>query len=112
MDYNKTLKNKWFNLILSEKKTIEGRLNKDEFSLMNIGDTITFTNKDNLNTEPLKKIIKNITKYSSFKALLEDGNNFSKCLPTIKTIEEGCEIYYSYYSKDDENIYGVLAIEI
>ena len=36
MDYNKTLKNKWFNLILSEKKTIEGRLNKDEFSLMNI----------------------------------------------------------------------------
>ena len=45
MEYKKHLSEPWFSLIKLNLKTVEGRLNKGDFSKMNIGDTIIF-NKD------------------------------------------------------------------
>ena len=33
----------------------------------------------------------------------------NKCLPGIKSIDEGVKIYRQFYSKDDENQYKIIA---
>ena len=35
-----------------------------------------------------------------------------RTLPGFNSINDGVNIYYSFYSKEQENMYGVLAIEI
>ena len=59
--------NIWYDYIVSESKTIEGRLCKDKFKLMNTGDTITFRNRNNLTINC--KIIR-ITNYKTFEEYL------------------------------------------
>ena len=35
-----------------------------------------------------------------------------KTLPLVKTIKEGCNIYYQYYTREQEQQYGILAIYV
>ena len=35
-----------------------------------------------------------------------------KTLPNINTLEEGVNVYYKFYTKEDEEKYGILAITI
>ena len=35
-----------------------------------------------------------------------------RTLPGIKTIEQGKEIYYTYYTQEQEKEFGILAIEV
>ena len=58
----------------------------------------------------LTKIIKKVV-YESFKDYLEiEGLN--KCLPSIPTIEQGLDVYYKYYKKEDEKEFGIIAIHV
>ena len=56
MNYKKHLSEPWFSLINLKNKTIEGRLNKGDFKLMNVGDKITFYNDDFHHRECVVKI--------------------------------------------------------
>jgi ASC-1-like (ASCH) protein/superfamily II DNA or RNA helicase len=97
----------WFGYIKSGEKTIEGRKNKGDFKKMEIGDIVKWIRGDD---STLTKIIGKRS-YSTFKEYLE-AEGLDKCLPGIKTIEDGVAIYYKYYTPKDEAEYGALAIEI
>lgn len=95
-----------FNKIKSKEKNIEIRLNDEKRKLINIGDYIIFTN---INTkEELKVIVTNLYKYNTFKELSDDFDNKRLGLSKLDTYE----IMNNFYSKEDQEKYGALAIEI
>ncbi len=110
-DYVKDVQEPWFTLIALGLKTVEGRLNKGSFKDMKVGDTVLWTNQQqNFKREILTRISR-ITKYMGFEDYLQT-ETLPKCLPGILNIEQGLQVYYKYFSKEDESQYGVLAIEV
>jgi ASC-1-like (ASCH) protein len=97
----------WFSLIKKGRKKIEGRLNKGTFSELKKGDIIMFKN-DN---DSCKAKITGIKHYDTFHEYLT-MEGLKRTLPGIKTIEEGVNIYYKYYTKDMEKQFKILAIYI
>jgi ASC-1-like (ASCH) protein len=97
----KNVKEPWFSLIKLGLKTVEGRLNKGEFTNMNIKDLFIFTNNDFGFVRTYMKEIKNISYYDTFQTYLET-ETLEKCLPGIYNIDDGLKIYYNYYTKEDE----------
>lgn len=92
----------YFSLIKSGQKTVEGRLGKDKYFTFKHGDKVVFNS--NLETE-----IKTMVKYKSFKEMLI-FEGLKNVLPEVQTLEEGEQIYYQFYTKEDELKYGVVAI--
>jgi ASC-1-like (ASCH) protein len=97
----------WFSFLKNKKKRIEGRLNKGVFSTLEKGEIIKFVNGDNTFKAKIKKIVY----YNTFEEYLSQ-EGLKRTLPNIKTIEEGCNIYYKYYTKEQEREYKILAIYI
>lgn len=100
----------WFSLISLGIKTIEGRLNKGKFKAMEVGELIEWTNNDFSSRHILTKI-KDKRYYNSFKEYLET-EGLEKTLPAIPNIKMGTDVYYKYYNKQDEQKYGIVAIEL
>jgi len=105
-EFTITIKQPWFNLIKSGKKTVEGRLNSGLFAKLQIGNIITWLHHD----MKCKVKIISIKKYDSFRTMLEK-EGLDKVLPTIDNIDEGVKLYRQYYSEEREKV-GVLAIEM
>ncbi|CAF2127075.1 unnamed protein product [Rotaria magnacalcarata] len=109
----KHLSEPWFSLIYCGKKTIEVRLDKGHFHDLKPQDTIEFFNDElgfNMRRKFCIKVI-SIEKFDTFELLLE--KYISNALPTVKSIEFGCQILQQYYSKENElNKYKKLAINI
>ena len=97
----------WFTYIKDNKKKIEGRLNKGVFATLKKGDIIKFTNNDKSVTVKIKKIVK----YNTFEEYLSQ-EGLKRTLPKVLTIKEGCDIYYKYYTKEQEKEFKILAIYI
>ena len=108
MKHNMNLNNRPFKSIKEGSKTIELRLNDEKRSLLKVGDEIEFTNRDT--NEKLSVDIINLHKYPSFEELykhfdkVEMGYNKDD-IAEPKDME-------AYYSKEEQNKYGVLGIEI
>lgn len=108
MKYEMKLNDKPFKKIKEGTKTIELRLNDEKRQLLKEKDLIEFTNRETL--EKLLVKIENLYYYSSFKELYK---NFDK-------IEMGYEKddiadpkdMEKYYSKEEQEKYGVLGIKI
>jgi ASC-1-like (ASCH) protein len=97
----------WFSFIKAGKKKVEGRLNKGSFAELKKGDIIRFKNNED---SVMVRIIK-IKHYESFHEYLT-MEGLKRTLPKVKTIEDGVNIYYKYYTKEMEKQYGVLAIYV
>ncbi len=52
-----------------------------------------------------------IRRYEKFIDMVE-SENYKSVIPSANSAEEAAEIYDRYYSLEDQNKYGVLAIEI
>ena len=108
MKYNMNLNKEPFNRIKDGTKTIEMRLNDEKRQLLKEKDLIEFTNRTTLETI-LVEIVK-LHKYSNFDELYK---HFDKVLlgynkddiANPKDMEE-------YYSKEEQEKYGVIGIEI
>jgi ASC-1-like (ASCH) protein len=104
----------WFSYIKKKKKTVEGRLNKGTFAELKKGDIVKFVNNTNNNMESFIVRIRKIIKYDSFEEyLINEG--LKRTLPGMNrdsTIKDGTNIYYKYYTKEQEKKFGVLAIYI
>ena len=101
------VQNPWFQYIKNKKKKIEGRLNKGIFKSFIKGEKIKIINENNFIIVKIKKI----RKYNTFEEYLSQ-EGLRKTLPNIKNIQDGCDIYYKFYTKEQEKEYGILAIEI
>lgn len=98
-----------FNQIKEGSKVIEVRLNDEKRQNIKVGDKIIFTNTKT--KEQLEKQVISLTKYDSFKQLFN-------CCDSILlgargyNEEEYEKCMYSFYTKEQEQEYGVLAIEL
>lgn len=98
-----------FKQIKDGSKTVEVRLNDEKRQLLKIGDFIIF---NNINTnESLEKEIVDIKVYKSFKELY---NNYDNILLGARgyNVDQYVSSMYNFYTKEDENKYGVMAISL
>lgn len=102
------LHNSPFNLIKDGSKTIELRLNDEKRSIIKIGDNIEFTNR--VTEEKILVEVVNLHKYNSFEELYK---HFDKVSMGYKDNEEADPSdMEQYYSKEEQDKYGVVGIEI
>ena len=108
MKHNMKLQNNPFEMIKNGTKTIEMRLNDEKRKKLNIGDTIEFTNI--ITNETLETLIEDIKKYNDFKTLY---SNYKKEELGYSKDEIASPVdMEKYYSKEEQEKYGVLAIRI
>lgn len=103
MIYRMKLQGEPFKQIKKRIKRIEIRLNDEKRKFFEINDYIEFTNISTLEIMFVK--ITNLYHFESFEKLF---NNFDNSILGCGSYEE----MYKYYSKEEENKYGVLGIEI
>lgn len=103
----KHVQDPWFSYIKRGEKTVEGRLNKGSFTEMKVNDVVLWRN-DN---KSVKTKIISIHHHKSFENMLK-SHSLKNTLPGIKTIKDGVNVYREFYSKKDEQKYGVLAIKL
>ena len=103
MIYRMKLQNEPFKQIKKGTKEIEIRLNDEKRKMFKINDYIEFTNISTLEIMFVK--ITNLYHFESFEKLF---NNFDNSILGCGSYEE----MYKYYSREEENKYGILGIEI
>ncbi len=108
MKYSMHLNNEPFNHIKDGTKTIELRLNDEKRQLLKEKDLLEFTNRTTLETL-LVEIVK-LHKYSNFDELYKhfDKESLGYDKDDIASPKD-LEIYYS---KEEQEKYGVVGIEI
>jgi ASC-1-like (ASCH) protein len=94
----------YVSFILNGTKTVEGRLNKGKFLNIKITDTLRINNN-----EEFIVVAKNI--YSSFKDMIA-SEGLKNVIPDVASIDEAVAVYYKFYTKEDEQKYGVIGIKI
>lgn len=100
-----------FEMVYSGEKTIELRLNDDKRKVISIGDTIIFTNTENENKQIAATVLK-LHRFGSFKELY-NSLLLLKCGYTCENLSMAKpEDMYSYYTKELEEKYGALGIEL
>ena len=108
MEHIMRLHNDPFNKIKDGTKTIELRLNDEKRRLISIDDTIVFENRT---TEEIIKVrVIKLYKYDNFEELFKHFNSITlgyekKEIPNPKDMN-------MYYSKEKQEKYGVVGIEI
>ena len=97
-----------FRAISLGKKTIEMRLYDEKRSKIKVGDEIEFENIDTY--QKIKCAVVNLTRYKDFFELY---SNYDKTVIGYDENEAAnAEDMYTYYSPEQIQKYGVLAIEI
>ena len=96
--------------IYDEEKTVEVRLNDEKRQKLKVGDIIMFFMRDHAEQCIASEVIA-LKKFPSFVDLFS-SELFSKTGFEGYTTEEASNIMYKFYKKEDEQKYGVLAIEI
>lgn len=92
-------------------KTIELRLYDEKRKNISIGDIIIFINSEDSN-DTLSVIVKNTFVYRSFSELY-DNLPLLKCGYTAENIDTASpDDMEMYYSKERQNQYGVIGIEV
>lgn len=108
MVHEMKLHNEPFELIKSGSKTIELRLNDEKRKLIKIDDLIEFENRVTL--EKIKVKVIGLHKYDSFEELYKQFDKIS--LGYGKNENADPTDMELYYTKEEQEMYGVLGIEI
>ena len=100
----------YFELIKSQEKTLEGRLNDEKRKQFNVGDTITFY-KEPEKVETMRAIILDKYIFKNFddmaKKLKKEELGFAD-----KSKKEMIEVYRKIYKRQDENNWGVVVFKV
>ena len=110
MNHEMKLQPKYYDFILNGTKRIEIRLNDEKRKTIKVGDTITFYKEPLLNESFNVKIV-NLYRYNNFNELFD---NYNITLLADKSIskEELLNELEKFYSKEKQEQYGVLGIEV
>ncbi len=101
----------YFLLIKEGKKKVEGRIHKNQYREMQVGNLVEFQNE----SDPQQTLLCRIDHkqvYPSFKQMLvEEGVDL--CLPGVLSIDTGESIYHGFpcYAQDARE-FGVVAFRI
>ena len=102
------LHNSPFKLIKNGSKTIELRLNDEKRKLIKVGDIIRFSNRVTL--EELDAEVINLYSYPSFEELYKHFDKVSMGYDVNEVANPND--MEQYYTKENQEKYGVIAIEI
>lgn len=108
MIHEMKLNNEPFTLIKAGTKVIEMRLNDEKRRKIKIGDKIEFTSRDS--GEKIMTEVINLHNYQSFAELYKHFNK--KVLGYSDNEAADSADMNKYYSKEEQDKYGVLGIEI
>ena len=108
MKHEMKLNNEPFECIKNGTKTIELRLNDENRKLLTVGDYIEFTNK--VTNEKLLVEVIDLFKYNSFEELYKHFNKIEMGYSINE--EANPKDMENYYSKEEQEKYGVLGIKI
>ena len=108
MTHEMKLQPKYFDYILNGTKRIEIRLNDEKRKLLTVGDYIEFTNK--VTNEKLLVEVIDLFKYNSFEELYKHFNKIE--IGYSINEEANPKDMENYYSKEEQEKYGVLGIKI
>ena len=108
MKYDMKLQDKPFNSIKDGIKTIEMRLNDEKRSKIKVGDYIDFTNM--VSGEVIHTIVENLYYYNSFSELYKNHDKVS--LGYKEDEDARYQDMEKYYSREEQNKYGVVGINI
>lgn len=110
MKYIMKLNPKYFEYIKTGTKRIEIRLNDEKRKNIKIGDEIIFQNEPELKEEIDTEVVNLIVK-KDFKELIEDLK-VSEYSDENESEETFLEDLYKFYTKEQEEKYGVVGIRI
>ena len=110
MVHKMKLRKIYYDMIKNGTKIYEGRLNDEKRQLIDVGDIITFQKEPELN-ESFDAIVKDLIYFDSFEEMV-NTLPLEKIGFKTKTTQEVIEIYHQFYSIEDENRYGVVAIKV
>ena len=108
MKHEMKLNNEPFECIKNGTKTIELRLNDEKRKLLTVGDYIEFTNR--VTNEKLLVEVIDLFKYNSFEELYKHFNKIE--MGYFINEEANPKDMENYYSKEEQEKYGVLGIKI
>lgn len=98
-----------FDLIQTKRKSIEIRVNDEKRKKIKVGDAITFYLLPK-QTETITVSVTALKVFASFKDLYENID-FTLLGRADKSMEWMIAASYDFYKREDEQKYGVLAIE-
>ena len=96
-----------FNAITSGAKTIESRLYDEKRQIIEIGDTIVFTNRENIDQTVSVKVI-GLLRYETFNDLFSHNNPAKFGGESVEWLENQIN---EFYSVDQQKENGVIGIE-
>ena len=102
-------KEPYFTLVRNGQKTIEGRLCREWYAKIAPGDHVVVFNEDETDSFEVKVIA--VRRYQTFKEMLS-AEGISNILPNARSLDEGVAIYRQFYSEEQEQKFGVVAIEV
>ncbi|KAK6914524.1 ASCH domain [Dillenia turbinata] len=94
----------FFSMLKDGVKTVEGRCAVGKYSRISSGASILFN-------KCLVLCVQDVHWYASFSEMLK-AESLAKVLPGVKTVEEGVQIYWKFYTEEQERSKGVLAISV
>ena len=103
------LQSEFYYYIKNGSKRIEIRLNDEKRKIIKVNDIIEFRNIEN--NEKIKTKVLELKKYNSFIELLDD-NDISLLADKSYNKEKLLKELNNFYSKEEQNKYGILAIKI
>ena len=110
MEHILKLQPKFFDYINNGTKRIELRLYDEKRQKINIGDTIVFKREPELEVTMRVKVI-GLLRYSSFEELIEDFD-IEMLADRSMTKHELLNVLEEFYTKEEQEKYGVLGIRI
>lgn len=95
----------YLSFILNGQKTIEGRLNKGKFASVQVGDVLIIAPEN----QEFEVVTKNI--YPSFYEMIK-SEGIENVIPDKDNIDEAVQVYYKFYTREQEKEFGVVAIKM
>jgi len=110
MTHQMKLREIYFNMIKKGSKIYEVRLNDEKRQQVKVGDIIIFKKEPELKEE-IQAIVEDLVYFKSFEELT-NTLPLEKVGFVTETKQKVQDIYHSFYSPEEEQKYGVVAIKV
>lgn len=104
MHYPFNVKEPYKTFLLNWQKTIEWRLNKWKFANLQTGDILQFESWEEF-------MVENVSHHQSFKEMIQTLWK-ENIIPDAKDDEEARNVYYRFYTPEDEKKFWVVWIQV
>lgn len=95
-----------FEAIQSGTKTIESRLYDEKRQLINLGDTIVFTNREN-ESQTLSATVIGLHRYGTFHDLFSHNDPAKFGGPSVEWLENQINEFYSVEAQKENGVIGI-----